>query len=52
MGISCGIRGLARIGMELAIGSLVEKKLVDFVAEVRRKSDRIIAIKVVVGSKS
>ena len=32
------------------VGILVEKELVDFVVEVRRKSDRIMAIKVVVGS--
>ena len=30
---------------------LVDKELVDFVVEVRPKSDRIMAIKVVVGSK-
>jgi len=30
---------------------LVEKELVDFVVEVRRKSDRIMAIKVLVGSE-
>jgi len=33
------------------VGILVDKELVDFVVEVRRKSDRIIAIKVVVWSK-
>jgi len=32
------------------VGILVDKKLVDFVVEVRRKSDRIMAIKVLVGS--
>ena len=32
------------------VGILVEKELVDFVVEVKRKSDRVIAIKVVVGS--
>jgi len=31
------------------VGILVEKDLVDFVVEVRRKSDRIMAIKVLVG---
>jgi len=31
------------------VGILVVKELVDFVVEVRRKSDRIMAIKVVVG---
>ena len=31
-------------------GILVEKELADFVVEVRRKSDRIMAIKVLVGS--
>ena len=30
---------------------LVEKELVDFVVEVRRKSDRVMAIKVLVGSE-
>ena len=33
------------------VGVLVEKELVDFIAEVRRKSNRIMAIKVVVGSE-
>ena len=33
------------------MGILVVKELVDFVVEVRRKSDRIIAIRVVVGSE-
>ena len=33
------------------VGILVERELVDFVAEVRRKSDRIMAIKVLVGSE-
>ena len=37
----------ARIG----VGILVEKELVDYVFEVRRKSDRIMAIKVLVGSE-
>ena len=32
------------------VGIVVEKELVDFVVEVRRKSDRIMAIKVLVGS--
>ena len=32
------------------VGILVEKELADFVVEVRRKSDRIMAIKVLVGS--
>ena len=32
------------------VGILVDKELVDFVVEVRRKSDRIMAIKVLVGS--
>ena len=31
------------------VGILVDKELVDFVVEVRRKSDRVMAIKVVVG---
>ena len=31
------------------VGTLVERELVDFVVEVRRKSDRIMAIKVLVG---
>ena len=35
----------ARNGVEI----FVEKELVDFVVEVRRKSDRIMAIKVLVG---
>ena len=34
-----------------SVGILVNKELVDFVVEVRHKSDRIMAIKVVVGSK-
>ena len=33
------------------VGILVEKELVDFVVEVKRKSDRIMAIKVLVGSE-
>jgi len=33
------------------VGILVDKELVDFVIEVRCKSDRIMAIKVVVGSE-
>jgi len=33
------------------VGILIVKELVDFVAEVRRKNDRIMAIRVVVGSK-
>ena len=33
------------------VGILVEKELVDFVVEVTSKSDRIMAIKVVVGSE-
>ena len=32
------------------VGILVEKELADFVVEVRRKSDHIMAIKVLVGS--
>jgi len=34
------------------VGTLVVKVLVDFVIEVRRKSDRIMTIKVAVGSES
>jgi len=37
----------ARNGVEI----FVEKELVDFVVEVRRKSDRIMVIKVLVGSE-
>jgi len=48
MGISCGIRVQAR---RYGVGILVDKELVDFVVEVRRKSDRIMAIKVVMGSE-
>jgi len=33
------------------VGILVDKELVDLVAKVRQKSDRIMAIKVVVGSE-
>ena len=33
------------------MGILVAKELVDFVVEVRRKSDRIMTIRVVVGSE-
>ena len=33
------------------MGILVDKELVDFVVEVRRKSDRVRAIKVIVGSE-
>ena len=33
------------------VGILVERELVDFVVEVSRKSDRIMAIKVLVGSE-
>ena len=33
------------------VGILVGKELIDFVVEVKRKSDRIMAIKVVVGSE-
>ena len=33
------------------VGILVDKELIDFVVEVRRKSDRIMAIKVVMGSE-
>ena len=33
------------------VGILVEKELVDFIVEVSRKSDRIMAIKVLVGSE-
>jgi len=49
MGTNCGIQGSsnARNG----VGILVLKELVDFVVEVRRTSDRIMAIKVVVGLK-
>jgi len=32
------------------VGTLVDKELVDFVVEERRKSDRIMTIKVLVGS--
>ena len=33
------------------VGILVERELIDFVFEVRQKSDRIMAIKVLVGSE-
>ena len=46
MGISC-VSNKARNG----VGISVDKELVDFVVEVRRKSDRIMTIKVLVGSE-
>jgi len=49
MGTSCGIR--SQIGRRNGVGSLVGKELVDCVVEVKRKSDRIMAIKVMVGSE-
>ena len=47
MGISCDLLGPARLN---GVGILVEKEFVDFVVEVRCKSDRVMAIKVVMGS--
>ena len=37
--------------MKNGVGILVERELMDSVVEVRRKSDRIMAIKVLVGSE-
>jgi len=45
------LRYLGSSKVRNGVGILVDKELVDFVVEVRRKSDRIMAIKVVVGSE-